>query len=141
MCGKLCQACFFDMFCWAYKWLFWGIDNRRLNVCQSWKPGHTILTHDTMQQSQPKPYLKFEQYGDELFFSHFPESGSFQGQATLHHDSTLPGDVTGSMYVVSCHHAHKDACPLADSHCIWHLFAHRVLHRPSEHHKKLCVVE
>ena len=73
-------------------------------------------------------YLELGQDWDELLFSHLSEGGSFQGETALHHDAALPCYVAGSVHIVACHHAHKDAGPLADAHRIWHLFTHRILH-------------
>ena len=71
--------------------------------------------------------LKLGQDWDDLLLSHFPEGGPLKSKAALHHDATLPGYVAGSVHIVTSDHAHKDACPLADCHRVWHFFAHRVL--------------
>ena len=72
-------------------------------------------------------YLKLRQDWDEFLLSHLSEGGPLKSKAALHHDATLPGYVAGSVYIVTGHHAHKDASPLADCHRVWHFFAHRVL--------------
>lgn len=72
-------------------------------------------------------YLKLGQDWDNLLLSHLPEGGPLQSKAALHHDATLPGYVAGRVHIVTGDHAHKDACPFAYCHRVWHLFAHRIL--------------
>jgi hypothetical protein len=80
----------------------------------------------TSTSAPPGAHLELWQQGNQLVLGHGPEVGALQREATLGEDTTLAGDVAGSVDVVAGDHAHHDASLLAGNHGVGHLGEARV---------------